>query len=74
MAFEQVVDPIDLLPCLFKLQSATKHLEAEMVFLIDHDRHGFVLPDRDAPGALGSRVRLADQMPFDQKLAVNFRG
>ncbi len=55
--FELVVDRVDLLPGFFELQAAAEDLDAEVVFLIDHDGEGFVFADRHAAGALGVFVR-----------------
>ena len=55
------------------MQAAAQDLDAQVVFLVDHDRDGFVLADRDASRAFGGRVRLADQMPLDQQLPIDFR-
>ena len=65
---------VDLLPRLFELQAAAEHLDAQVVFLVDHDGDGLVLPDGHAARAFGGGVLLADQVPLDEQLAVDLRG
>src|SRR5262245_25731162 len=74
LSFQAVVDAVDLIPGLFKLKPAAQHLDAQVVFLVDHDRKCFAFTNGNAARALRGGVLLADQVPLDQELAVHLRG
>lgn len=70
---QQVVDLVHLLPGRFQVEAAVHYLKAKVVFFVDHQAKGLLLVDRDAasPGRFGKFA--ADQLPFDEELAVKLR-
>jgi hypothetical protein len=65
-----IVEPIGGGVRVGELQAGADALEAEVVFLVDHDRGGFagVKDQAAATGAVG--VLLADEVPLDQEGTV----
>ena len=63
--FEVVVDAVDAFPGAAKVQAALHHLDAQMVFLVDHHAVLFVRGDRHGAAALGVGQFPADQLAFD---------
>ena len=70
---EQVVHAVDVLPCLVEGEAAAHHLEAEVVFLVDHQADGFLGSEGDAARPLGGGQLAADELPFHQQLPVQRR-
>ena len=74
MFLEGVVEAVGFGPGGFEFEAAAEDLDAEMVFLVDHDADGFVVTDGDAAGAFAGGVLLGDEVAFDEHLAVDFVG
>ena len=71
MLLDQVVDVVDLFPGRLQVQPALHHLDAQMILLVDHQAERLARVDGhgSCPFALG--VLAADQLSFDQELAVH---
>lgn len=72
LLFDQIVDAGYLLPGPFEVQAAVHYLDTEVVLFVDHQAVSLMSVDghRASSGAFG--MLAADQMPFDQELAVKF--
>ena len=70
---EGVVDAATKLPGLDRREPGKKGLDAEMIFLVDHDADGFIAPEHDSLMLDVLRVGGADQVLFDQELALQRR-
>ena len=71
LLFDQVVDAVDLFPNAVQIEPALHHLDAEVVLLVDHQAELFGAVDGHGAGALAFGVLAADQVPLDEKLAVD---
>jgi len=68
--FEGCIELVGGFPSFEKMEARAEGLKADMIFLVDHDREGFVaVHDEAAPSVLGS-VFAADEVFFDEKLFV----
>ena len=71
--FELVIQGVDSLPRRLQIESAVHHLDAQMIFLVDH--HAVLLTGVNRDGTRAVRVGnlTTDQLAFDQELAIDFR-
>ncbi|GBD37513.1 hypothetical protein HRbin36_02648 [bacterium HR36] len=67
-----VIEGVDVVPGFFQLEATANHLNAEMVFLIDHDGTGFVVANGHAALPVGVGVLATDELAFHQELAIQF--
>ena len=67
----QVVDPINLLPSGLHVEPAVHALDAQMIFLVDHQTDLLVRIDDHAAGPLGFGMFPADKLPLDEKLPID---
>ena len=68
--FEGCIELVGGFPGFEKMESRAEGLKADMIFLVDHDREGFVaVHDEAAPSVLGGMFA-ADEVFFDEKLFV----
>ncbi|MEY4180939.1 MAG: hypothetical protein RLY70_4514 [Planctomycetota bacterium] len=69
--FEQVVEVIDLAPSGFEVKPAVHDLQSQMVFFVDHQAERLLRLDNDRARAFGFGEFAADQLAFDEELAVD---
>ena len=70
-SFDLVVHHLDLLPGPEQIEPAVHALDAQVVFLVDHQADLLHHIDRNAAGALRLGMLAADELPLHQKLAVD---
>ena len=68
--FEFIVDVADIVPAFVEREAAAQDLQPQVVFLVDHQAHGFLWADPNAPGPVSIRVFSTDELPFDKKLPI----
>ncbi len=64
---------IDLLPGFVEGEAAAHHLQAQVIFLVDHQADGFLRHDGDAARPIGGGQFAADELAFDEELAIERR-
>ena len=62
--FEQIVDPVNVLPGLVQSEAAAHHLKAKVILFIDHKADGFVRAEGDAARPVGGGQLSADELPL----------
>ena len=70
-SLDQVVDAVDLLPDALQVQAALHDLDAQVVLFVDHQAELLVAVDGHGAGALALGVLAADQLAFDEELAID---
>ena len=71
MLLNHIVHLVRQFPSLIKLEPAQDDLQADMVFLHQHDAHGLVLAEQEGAGFAVQHFR-ACQMLFVQRLFIDF--
>ncbi len=69
---EHVVNAADLCPGFVELEPAAKHLYAQVVLFVDHQRGGLGRCDDHTATALTAGMLSADQVPLHKDLAIDF--
>jgi hypothetical protein len=67
-----VVNRVDLFPRIVQLKPGPQDLDAKVILLVDHDRNGLAIADRNASWTVRGGVLLRDQVAFDQQLPIDF--
>ena len=70
MFFDSVVDTVDFFPARIEGKSTSEDLDAEMVFLVDHQADVFFAAESDTAGTGTISVFTADELAFDEELTI----
>ena len=70
MLLELVVELVHDVPGVVQRQARVHHLDAQVVFLVDHDGDVLLRADGDAAGAVAAGELAGDELALDQELAV----
>lgn len=72
---DEVIEFVGLFPSGGEVEAALENLDAQMVLFVDHHAGLFALVDEDGAGPFGIRMFAADELTFDEELAVDcFQG
>ena len=71
LAFDQIVDLVDLFPCRLQVESAVHDLDAQMIFFVHHQTELLVGIDGHAARPLPFREFTADELSFNQELPID---
>ena len=71
LLLDRVINRVDLLPGLVKLQAAAHDLNPQMILLVDHQAERLLRIDIDAPRPVGLRQLAADELPLDEQLPID---
>ena len=74
MFLQRVIEAVGFGPRLLELQPRAQHLQAQMIFFVDHYRDRFIVGNGHPAGTFAGGMLLGDQVAFDQKLPIDIVG